>query len=345
MKNAVALLLVALLAAAVPRAQAQGGTECAVCTALIGLFEQLAVIHPEPVIDIMEDYCRTLPEPPQSACITFVNTYGARRASTQRAACMDAHARTLAASRSFFFPRPPGPAIIEGFVARNTADMICRNIGICTDPTCNLFPLPAAHVKSVPWAGRDAVAASGYKFAPCDQPIISEWCKSLEDFIEIHTPLFDADRDRHSAFPTLRGATSDRRGPERRRRSAGLTSDARAPSARSCLILCRFALAWQGLRRDPQRRVPRPSPRARGPGDRPRLQRHRRRGRGAGARLRRRASSPRSHVRALIVAAHRTAPRWRDPHRTGRRLVRSPLLRQREHRGPGVPGRLGDRAL
>ena len=56
----------------------QGGTECAVCTALVGLVEQLAVLHPGPIIDIMENYCRTLPEPAQDACIQFVNTYGRR---------------------------------------------------------------------------------------------------------------------------------------------------------------------------------------------------------------------------------------------------------------------------
>ena len=52
----------------------------------MGLFEQLAVIHPEPVIDIMEDYCRSLPEPPQSACLDFVNTYGVQRAHGPRRA-------------------------------------------------------------------------------------------------------------------------------------------------------------------------------------------------------------------------------------------------------------------
>jgi hypothetical protein len=98
-----------------------------------------------------------------------------------------------------------GPAIIEGWVARNTADMICRNVGVCTDPTCNLFPPPLPDVRAAGFPNQAAVAASGYTFAPCDQPIISEWCRALEDFIDIHTPLFDEDRDRHSTFPTLRG--------------------------------------------------------------------------------------------------------------------------------------------
>ena len=178
----------------------QGGTECAVCTALIGIFEQLAVINPAPIIDIMEEYCLNLPEPPQSACIEFVNTYG--RGAEGARVRMVAWERLIEATAA---PRTAGPAIVEGWVARNTADMICRNLGICIDPTCNLFPLPPPDVQSVEWKGREAALANGKKFAPCDQPIISEWCRALEDFVDIHTPLFDEDRDRHSTFPTFRG--------------------------------------------------------------------------------------------------------------------------------------------
>ena len=205
----------------------QGGTECAVCTALIGIFEQLAVINPAPIIDIMEEYCLNLPEPPQSACIEFVNTYGTQNALPPappppppppplRRPLRPPTARASAkAYRGVCGRGATGPAIVEGWVARNTADMICRNLGICVDPTCNLFPLPPPDVQPVEWKGREAALANGKKFAPCDQPIISEWCRALEDFVDIHTPLFDEDRDRHSTFPTFRGPFQTRPAPPR----------------------------------------------------------------------------------------------------------------------------------
>jgi len=162
------------------------------------------VLHPGPIIDVMENYCRTLPEPAQDACIQFVNTYGRPVGARPLPPAHAPAAHALFAGLSGR-AAPLGEVILEGWVARNTADMICRSIGICTDPTCNLFPLPPAGVQQIEWKGREKALASGYRFAPCDLPVISDWCKSLEDFIEIHTPLFDKDKDRHSTFPTLRG--------------------------------------------------------------------------------------------------------------------------------------------
>lgn len=71
---------------------------------LVGLFEQLAVVHSEEVIEAAKGFCETLGEPQlERACVIFLDRYGEQ--------------------------------IIDGFVKNQTADVICLRTGLCIDPT------------------------------------------------------------------------------------------------------------------------------------------------------------------------------------------------------------------
>jgi len=46
-------------------------------------------------------------------------------------------------------------------------------------------------------------------FAFCDMPVVAEFCKMLDRFVDGHLPLFqDDDLDSFSTFPTFRGTAT-----------------------------------------------------------------------------------------------------------------------------------------
>ena len=73
----VVVVAVVALASSLARADAaHGGIECAACTIVLGLAEQLAELHSQPIDHVIDDLCSYLPSPLSSACQTIINLYG-----------------------------------------------------------------------------------------------------------------------------------------------------------------------------------------------------------------------------------------------------------------------------
>lgn len=143
-----------------------GGIPCAGCTGIVAIVEQLAYIHDDPIIDVMEDLCNKLPPVLADVCVNFVDAYG--------------------------------QVIINLLELEETPDTVCQQIGVCTG-TCMLFPPPLSEVREksskIDWK-------SQIKPFPADWDPIS-W---INNFVNDHNPLFDLDSDKFSSWYTFRGS-------------------------------------------------------------------------------------------------------------------------------------------
>eukprot|EP00058_Branchiostoma_floridae_P008751 XP_002594239.1 hypothetical protein BRAFLDRAFT_65090 [Branchiostoma floridae] len=93
---------------------ANGGTNCAVCTVLVGIVEQLAQVYDEGAVDALERLCSFLPEQLQAPCRAGAEVFA--------------------------------PYIAEAIYNKETPDVVCHAIGFCkVDPghqACHIFPPP-----------------------------------------------------------------------------------------------------------------------------------------------------------------------------------------------------------
>ncbi|XP_056010482.1 acyloxyacyl hydrolase-like isoform X2 [Ostrea edulis] len=155
-----------------------GGTNCAVCTVVLGLAEQLSVIHNETVVRGLERLCNFLPPPYQGACKEFTDFIA--------------------------------DDIIRSFSQDDTADTACHKLSFCfTDPstdTCHIFPRKPSHrdrlLKFVQTNRRHRTGAN-----ICDLPGIKRICAWINDIFSKHDPAIDLDGDFHSVYQTLRGSS------------------------------------------------------------------------------------------------------------------------------------------
>jgi len=162
--------LLAALVGANPRAVGSegGGSTCAACTLIVALVEQYTEIHNKTVIHAMEELCSFLPDFLQKICVQAVDYFG--------------------------------PRIIDALEKKFTPDLVCRDLGICTDAQCHLFPLPSAHIQKE----FEKQKLEG-TWAPVETP--EEWTPGewIDRFINFHDPLFDFDHDNFSTAETFRG--------------------------------------------------------------------------------------------------------------------------------------------
>ncbi|XP_046386733.1 acyloxyacyl hydrolase-like [Ischnura elegans] len=170
-----------------------GGMECAVCTVLLGLTEQLAEIHNETLVEASMRICNMLPYPLKLYCSKSVN-----------------------ALEEF---------LDQKFPVEITPDVMCYALGICyTEPErgfCHLFPkpkigLPTAikHVKKF----LSEAKLSSLKYIPlhttnkipefniCDIPGIKGICHLIARSFNLVAPALDVDQDWFSNFPWARGS-------------------------------------------------------------------------------------------------------------------------------------------
>lgn len=161
--------------------QAPGGTNCAGCTIIVGLLEQLVLIRNTTVDKVLDDICGYFPNEFQSICDYYVNNYGEK--------------------------------VIALIEAKETADSVCLKLGICVDATCRLFPAPKkTSLTDVPLPiyplqkkpisatpnGKEKIGGVGE--SPWD------WIKALFNRLgNGHQPIEDLDTDAFSMTETLRG--------------------------------------------------------------------------------------------------------------------------------------------
>ena len=88
------------------------GGGCAGCTLIVGLVEQLAVVHNQSVAQEVSHICDLFPKGAvHDACVGVIKVYG--------------------------------PAIIAQLEKKETPDVVCRALKLCgSQPSCNLFPAP-----------------------------------------------------------------------------------------------------------------------------------------------------------------------------------------------------------
>ncbi|XP_071957834.1 acyloxyacyl hydrolase-like [Antedon mediterranea] len=172
----------------VPHAQTRGvngGTDCAACTLLVSLGEQLAQIQNETVVDSLLKLCDLLPKSFDNPC------------------------RIVVAIAT--------PTLIKIFEKDVDGDVACHALGICkTDPgqkECHLYPkTPYSIDKSLgrhdQW--KEKVSAHTVKKLRdniCDSlPVLKALCQDIYSQIDNYLPVEDIDNDKFSDLKTLRGS-------------------------------------------------------------------------------------------------------------------------------------------
>ncbi|XP_052815063.1 acyloxyacyl hydrolase-like [Mya arenaria] len=163
-------------------ADVNGGSTCAACDVVLGLVEQTSAIHNESLVKALERICNYLPDDFQKSCKVFLEYIG--------------------------------PILITIVEDRDTPDVICSKLGLCTaetGPQCTLFPLkPGTKLHHY---SQDPVLVQKTKHLDmpkvgvkiCDFPGIKEICNWIDDIFSNHEPAVDLDGDKHSPYETLRG--------------------------------------------------------------------------------------------------------------------------------------------
>eukprot|EP01100_Stratorugosa_tubuloviscum_P002210 TRINITY_DN1504_c0_g3_i1.p1 TRINITY_DN1504_c0_g3~~TRINITY_DN1504_c0_g3_i1.p1 ORF type:complete len:593 (-),score=260.92 TRINITY_DN1504_c0_g3_i1:118-1896(-) len=150
-----------------------GGTVCAGCTLIVSMVEQFASIYNETVDNVIAQLCNIFPSGIESICKSFIERFG--------------------------------PQIINRLELKETPDVVCNSIGLCTDPTCRLFPPP----KSASWERRSGKSKQSFnenfKHSKRSEVNVPLDVDPIVKVFDNHQPLIDFDHDNFSTAPTLRG--------------------------------------------------------------------------------------------------------------------------------------------
>ncbi|XP_059164454.1 acyloxyacyl hydrolase-like isoform X1 [Physella acuta] len=165
-----------------------GGSDCATCSVIVALVEQLTEFKNQTVIDTLEQLCSYLPVQFKPACDAALQTFG--------------------------------PALIQLIVAGADPDVTCHALRFCyTDPgqpTCHsITPMTSVYQSDQEFevkvqTARNSISGLtgrftlGMKF--CDIPGIKEICDWIKKTIASQEPAVDLDNDRFSTYQALRGA-------------------------------------------------------------------------------------------------------------------------------------------
>lgn len=158
---------------------------CIGCVLVVSIIEQFTQAHNSTVQTSMERLCSYLPEKLflKTACYSMVHIFG--------------------------------PDIIKLFRAHMNADVVCHTLEFCKQdpgqPLCHLYPLPKEAWKFTLEKARQivkkspALKYSRSGFDICSLPFLAKICQKIKLAIQNSVPLEDADSDKYSDFPTLRG--------------------------------------------------------------------------------------------------------------------------------------------
>ncbi|KAM5303449.1 acyloxyacyl hydrolase isoform 1-T1 [Glossophaga mutica] len=168
-----------------PGTRASKGHTCLGCVIVVSVIGQLAQVHNSTVQASMERLCSYLPEK------------------------MFLKATCYAAVRTF------GQDIIKLLDADMNADVVCHTLKFCQQEPgqalCHLYPLPKETWKFTLEKARQMVKKSPTlknsrsSSDICSLPFLAKICQEIKASLENSVPFRDADSDKYSAFPTLRG--------------------------------------------------------------------------------------------------------------------------------------------
>ncbi|XP_019638281.1 PREDICTED: acyloxyacyl hydrolase-like [Branchiostoma belcheri] len=173
----VALLALVPLTTAGRVRDANGGTNCIVCTVLVGLVEQLAQVYNEGAVEALERFCSFLPEQLQAPCRAGAEIFA--------------------------------PYIAEAIYNKETPDVVCHAIGFCkVDPghkACHIFPVPKEGMDAALRRIQEVKKMrQGREFTDiCDIPGIKEICNIFDRAFSSHLPADDLDKDGFSTMKLL----------------------------------------------------------------------------------------------------------------------------------------------
>eukprot|EP00041_Stephanoeca_diplocostata_P012168 m.202731 g.202731 ORF g.202731 m.202731 type:complete len:510 (+) comp18841_c0_seq3:113-1642(+) len=177
---------------------ANTATTCAACTVIVSLIEQLAQVHNNTIDKEVEKICDLFPDGPvRDGCDGVIMTFG--------------------------------PIVIELLAKKETPDVVCHAITLCTG-TCHLFPAPPIGVaaageavrsrlsqqhqadvqKTADFLAKSMTSTSKTNDDPlppiCNLPGLHDLCEIIFGFANDHLPLEDADHDGFSGHTeTFRG--------------------------------------------------------------------------------------------------------------------------------------------
>ncbi|RNA11317.1 acyloxyacyl hydrolase [Brachionus plicatilis] len=164
---------------------ANGGVNCAVCSVLLTMVDELVVVYNDTIEESLNKFCSYLPD-------------GVFRITCQQAI------------KTF------GPVIINGLFNKETPDVICHATGFCrTDPgheECHIFPLPSTSIKNRVIYFKNGLARNNIEIPdaknnPCNMSIFKPICDYIKKIFDKHEPAIDIDQDGHGTFQTLRGTS------------------------------------------------------------------------------------------------------------------------------------------
>ncbi|XP_006832331.1 PREDICTED: acyloxyacyl hydrolase-like [Chrysochloris asiatica] len=158
---------------------------CLGCVLVVSVIEQLAQVHNSTTQAAMEKLCSYLPEKMflKATCYLVVELYGSD--------------------------------IIKLLNKDINADVVCHTLKFCKQnpgqPLCHLYPIPKATWKFTLKKARNIIKKPqilkypGHDFNICSLPFISKICQEIKTVFKSSVPFQDADSDKYSVFPTLRG--------------------------------------------------------------------------------------------------------------------------------------------
>jgi acyloxyacyl hydrolase len=148
-----------------------GGVECAACTVVISIIEQLTKFNEKSVEQILEEICDFFSLEFEEICNYFINNYG--------------------------------NIVIELLENEYTPDEVCHELKFCTDPKCQLFP-SKNQKKNYFFKNQQINYFKNIIYKKQYNPW--DWIKQLIDRLSKHKPIVDIDNDLFSDIHTLRGA-------------------------------------------------------------------------------------------------------------------------------------------
>lgn len=168
-----------------PDTRHSNGHTCIGCVLVVSMIEQLAQVHNSTIQISMERLCSYLPEKLflKTTCYLVVHIFG--------------------------------PDITKLFRADMNADVVCHTLEFCKQdpgqPLCHLYPLPKEAWTFTLEKARQIVKKSPALMYSrsgsdiCSLPFLAKICQKIKLTIQNSVPFKDADSDKYSDFPTLRG--------------------------------------------------------------------------------------------------------------------------------------------
>ncbi|XP_067135699.1 acyloxyacyl hydrolase-like isoform X1 [Centruroides vittatus] len=164
-----------------------GGLECAACTIVVGLLEQIAEIDSKNISDIVSNICDVFPTTYEKFCRIIVRLWG--------------------------------PIIIDKMVRKESSDVICYSVGMCHvdkgEEFCHLFPIPKEGMYPAIMKSQQAsrtlqnILQLNFKNENsfCDHEVLQFMCDMIDRFLNQAKPLIDLDGDSYSTVQDWRGSS------------------------------------------------------------------------------------------------------------------------------------------